>query len=85
MAETSAPDAPLDRLDERARARVRELCARLPCKQREAVWRRWVEREDYASIARELETSVESARTNVYHGLRRLRSELHDLWEEFEA
>lgn len=85
MAETSAPDAPLERLDEGVRARVRGLWAGLPCKQREAVWRRWVEREDYASIARELETSVESARTNVYHGLRRLRSELHDLGEEFEA
>lgn len=82
MAETSAPDAPLDRLDERARARVRELCARLPCKQREAVWRRWAEGEDYPSIARELETSVESARANVYHGLSRLRSELYDLWKE---
>lgn len=82
MAETAAPDAGVEELDEDVRARVRDLWARLPCKQREAVWRRWVEEEDYGVIARELETSVESARTNVYHGLKRLRSELCDLWEE---
>ena len=82
MAEGTAPDARLDRLDERARVRVRELWAGLPCKQREAVWRRWVEGEDYGFIAQELDMSIESARTNVYHGLSRLRSELHDLGEE---
>ncbi len=82
MAETSAPDASLDRLDEATRARVREFCARLPRKQREAVWRRWAEGEDYPTIAGELGTSVESARANVYHGLSRLRCELHDLWKE---
>lgn len=83
MGETVAPpDAALGRLDERTRETVRELWARLPCKQREAVWRRWAEGEDYASIARELETSVESARANVYHGLTRLRSELFDIWKE---
>ena len=69
-------------LDEAPRARVREFCARLPRKQREAVWRRWAEGEDYPTIARELGTSVESARANVYHGLSRLRCELHDLWKE---
>jgi RNA polymerase sigma-70 factor (ECF subfamily) len=79
MAETSAPDGGLERLDEGVRARVRELWAGLPCKQREAVWRRWVEGEDYGFIAEELDMSVESARTNVYHGLSRLRSEMHDL------
>ena len=83
MGETSPPpDAALGELDDRVRARVRELCSRLPRKQREAVWRRWAEGEDYVSIARELETSVESARANVYHGLTRLRSELFDLWKE---
>ncbi|MGH7573244.1 MAG: RNA polymerase sigma factor, partial [Gemmatimonadota bacterium] len=83
MGETDpAPDAALGKLDEAARARVREHCARLPRKQREAVWRRWAEGEDYDSIARELETTVESARANVYHGLTRLRSELFDLWKE---
>lgn len=82
MGETDPPDAALGGLDERARTKVRELCARLPRKQREAVWRRWAEGEDYASIARKLETSVESARANVYHGLVRLRSELFDVWEE---
>ncbi|MGH7551089.1 MAG: RNA polymerase sigma factor [Gemmatimonadota bacterium] len=83
MGETSPPpDAALGKLDEQARAKVRELCSRLPRKQREAVWRRWAEGEDYTSIARELETSVESARANVYHGLTRLRSELFDLWKE---
>lgn len=83
MGEASPPpDAALATLDERSRARVRELCARLPRKQREAVWRRWAEGEDYASIARELDTSVQSARANVYHGLTRLRRELFDLWKE---
>lgn len=82
MAETSATDARLDKLDERVRTRVRQLWAGLPCKQREAVWRRWVEGEDYEFIAHELDMSVESARTNVYHGLGKLRSELHDLGEE---
>ena len=86
MGETSPPpDAALEALDERSRAKVRELCARLPRKQREAVWRRWAEGEDYASIARELDTTVESARANVYHGLTRLRTELFDLWREEAA
>jgi len=82
MAEASPPDAQLERMDERVRSQVRELWAGLPCKQREAVWRRWVEGEDYLSIARELETSIESARTNVYHGLTRLRTEFFDIWKE---
>jgi RNA polymerase sigma factor (sigma-70 family) len=82
MAEASPPDAQLERMDERVRSQVRELWAGLPCKQREAVWRRWVEGEDYPSIARELETSIESARTNVYHGLTRLRTEFFDIWKE---
>jgi RNA polymerase sigma-70 factor (ECF subfamily) len=82
MAETSATDARLDKLDERVRTRVRQLWAGLPCKQREAVWRRWVEGEEYECIAHELDMSVESARTNVYHGLSKLRSELHDLGED---
>ena len=82
MGDMDPPDAALSRLDERVRERVRDHCARLPRKQREAVWRRWAEGENYESIARELETSVESARSNVYHGLTRLRNELFDVWEE---
>lgn len=80
--ETPSPDAGLFALDERARARVREGCARLPRKQREAVWLRWVEAADYATIARKLGCSEESARANVYHGMKRLRKELFDLWKK---
>ncbi len=80
----AAPDASLDGLGEAARARIREHCARLPRKQREAVWFRWVEGEDYETIARRLGSSVESARANVYHGMKRLRRELRDLWREEE-
>ncbi len=80
--ELAAPDADLSKLSPQARARVREHCARLPRKQREAVWLRWVEGEDYATIARKLSCSEESARANVYNGMKRLRKELFDLWKK---
>ncbi len=67
-------------LGEAARARIREHCARLPRKQREAVWMRWVEGLEYSAIAARLDSSPESARANVYHGMKRLRTELEDLW-----
>ncbi len=37
---------------------------------------------DYAEIARALACSQESARANVYNGMKRLRGELFDLWKE---
>ncbi len=76
------PDAGLLRLDERARARVRTQVADLPRKQREAVWLRWIEGRGYGEIAGRLDCSPESARANVYNGMKRLRSELSDLWRE---
>ena len=82
----AAPDDGVLRLSERARARVREHCAKLPRKQREAVWMRWVEGAEYATIAAKLGSSEESARANVYNGMKRLRKELFDLWKkEYEA
>ncbi|MBI4541146.1 MAG: sigma-70 family RNA polymerase sigma factor [Gemmatimonadetes bacterium] len=80
--EDAPPDARLLRLDRRARRRIREHVTRLPRKQREALWLRWVDGDDYATIARKLACSEESARANVYHGLKRLRKELFDLWKK---
>lgn len=77
-----SPDAHFLRLDEKARTRVREECAKLPTKQREAVWLRWAEGLDYPTIAKRLDSSTESARANVHHGMRKLRETLLDIWEE---
>lgn len=77
-----APDHRLDGLGPEGRRRVRERVSRLPPKQRDAVWLRWIEGADYGRVARALECSRESARANVYQGLKKLREELFDLWEE---
>lgn len=77
-----APDEGLRGLGERARRRVREQVAALPPKQRQAVWMRWAEGREYADIAARLGCSEESARGNVYQGMKRLRSELFGLWKE---
>ena len=77
-----APDAALKGLGERARRRVREHVAALPPKQRQAVWMRWAEDRSYTDIAARLGCSEESARGNVYQGMKRLRSELFGLWHE---
>lgn len=76
---------PTDGLTDRTRDAVRKQIAKLPRKQREAVWFRWVEDCEYTTIARRLDTSVESARANVYHGLKRLRKELEEVWNEERA
>lgn len=73
------PRAPLSR---RTQGQVREALRRLPRKQREAVWFRWVEGLEYTQVAHKLECSPESARANVHHGLKRLRRTLADLAEE---
>lgn len=81
VADTAAgPDAWLAGLDEGGRRRVRTELARLPRKQREAVWLRWVEGADYDEIAERTDSTPAGARANVYQGLKRLRSELADLW-----
>jgi RNA polymerase sigma-70 factor (ECF subfamily) len=78
----SAPDEALGSLSPAARFRVREKVATLPPKQREAVWLRWVEGRDYEAIAARLDCSRASARANVYNGMKRLRVELLDVWNE---
>lgn len=76
------PDAGADVLTTEARVRIRRQVARLPRKQREAVWLRWALGSDYSEIARRLDCSEDSARANVYNGMKRLRVELLDLYEE---
>ena len=52
---------------------VRREIAALPSKQRAAVVLRHVQGLDYTAIAQALDCSQDSARANVYQGLRRLR------------
>lgn len=76
----AAPDDLFQQLSPAGRARVRERVAALPPKQRQAVWLRWVEGRGYEAIAARLDSSPESARANVYNGIKRLRRELLDVW-----
>lgn len=78
----AAPDNLLGALSPEARARVREQVALLPPKQREAVWLRWVEGRNYEAIAARIDSSPDSARANVYNGMKRLRNELLDVWNK---
>ncbi len=57
-------------------AAVRQAIDTLPSKQQAAVILRHVQGLDYAEIAQALECSEDSARANVYQGIRRLRQEL---------
>jgi RNA polymerase sigma factor (sigma-70 family) len=57
---------------------VRQEIATLPPKQQAAVVMRHVQGLDYATIAGALGCSEDSARANVYQGLRRLRTALAD-------
>lgn len=77
-----APDHRLQALTPDVRARVRQHLARLPRKQRDAVWLRWVAGSEYRDIARHLDCSEDSARANVYQGMKKLRAELFDLYEK---
>lgn len=77
-----AADAALDRLSEAAAARVRQSVAELPRRQRDAVWLRWIEELDYATIARRMGSSREAARANVYQGMKKLRRDLAEVWRE---
>ncbi len=80
--ERRVADPPPVPLSDRTRNRVLAELKELPRKQRDAVWFRWVDGLSYAEIARKLACSAESARSNVYHGLKRLRQTLADLSEE---
>jgi RNA polymerase sigma-70 factor (ECF subfamily) len=77
-----APDAAFRTLSEEAAEAVRRQIAALPCKQRNAVWLRWIEGHDYDTIAERLDSSPDSARANVYQGMKKLRRELADVWME---
>ncbi len=78
----ASPDAWVGRLSEETRVRVRACVAGLPRRQREAVWLRWLEGCDYEMIAARLGGSAETARANVYQGLKRLRCQLCEIWCE---
>jgi RNA polymerase sigma-70 factor (ECF subfamily) len=69
-----SPDGQLARTE--TLAAVRAAIAALPPKQQAAVVLRHVQGLDYAEIAQALDCSQDSARANVYQGLRRLRREL---------
>lgn len=56
-----------------AEARVRNLMRGLPVKQRACVTMRYLQDLDYPEIAQILGCSQESARSNVYQAIRRLR------------
>ncbi|WP_419948852.1 RNA polymerase sigma factor [Candidatus Palauibacter sp.] len=75
-------DAAVGRLSEAAAARVRRGVAELPPRQRNAVWLRWIEGLDYATIARRMGGSTEAARANVYQGMKKLRRDLVAVWRE---
>lgn len=77
-----AADGALNRLSEAAAARVRQGVAELPRRQRDAVWLRWIEELDYATIARRMGSSPEAARANVYQGMKKLRRDLAEVWRE---
>jgi RNA polymerase sigma-70 factor (ECF subfamily) len=64
-------------LDE-ALEKVRRSIHSLPRKQGAAVVMRYLQELDYSEIAEALECSTDSARANVYQGLRRLRQELNE-------
>ncbi|MCY3600975.1 MAG: RNA polymerase sigma factor [Gemmatimonadetes bacterium] len=77
-----AADAALGRLSEAAAARVRRGVAELPRRQRDAVWFRWIEQLDYATIASRMGASPEAVRANVYQGMKKLRRDLAEVWRE---
>ncbi len=79
---TPATDGDHDRLSEAAAARVRKGVAELPRRQRDAVWLRWIEELDYATISNRLGCTPEAARANVYQGMKKLRHVLAGVWRE---
>jgi len=81
-ASPASTDAAGARLSEAAAARVRKGIAALPRRQRDAVWLRWIEQLDYATIAGRMGASPEAARANVYQGMKKLRRDLAEVWRE---
>lgn len=81
------PERPPDEdvVSDQMRARVRTAIARLPRKQREAVWFRWADGLSYEEIAGRLACSPESARANVYQAMKRLRLSLAELLLQEES
>jgi RNA polymerase sigma-70 factor (ECF subfamily) len=53
---------------------LRQLLAKLPARQREAVQLRYFAGLDYAEIAALMESSQENARANVSHGMKKLQA-----------
>jgi RNA polymerase sigma-70 factor (ECF subfamily) len=62
--------------------RLYHLITRLPSKQQAAVVMRYLQELSYAEIAQALDCSEDSARANVYQGIRRLRQETAQEWPE---
>jgi RNA polymerase sigma-70 factor (ECF subfamily) len=62
--------------------RLYRLIYRLPSKQQAAVVMRYLQELSYAEIAQALDCSEDSARANVYQGIRRLRRETAQEWPE---
>ena len=54
---------------------VQEVISALPYKQRESIILRKYQELSYEEIGKILDTSAESARANVYQGLKKLRSQ----------
>ncbi|MCG8468474.1 MAG: RNA polymerase sigma factor [Gemmatimonadetes bacterium] len=77
-----APDSVFGALSSEAVEGIRGAVRSLPCKQRDAVWLRWIEAKDYETIAERLGCSPESARANVYQGMKKLRIQLAHVWRE---
>jgi len=46
------------------------------------VWLRWIEGKDYDTIAKRLGSTPETARANVYQGMKKLRRDLAEVWNE---
>jgi RNA polymerase sigma-70 factor (ECF subfamily) len=76
------PDAWMSGLSTTGAQAVRERVAALPCRQRDAVWLRWIEGKDYPAIAARLGSTEEAARANVYQGMKKLRHQLAGVWSE---
>ena len=77
---TSDTDGPVDAtLFNEARARVEDVLARLPLKQRLAFTLRKLHDLDYPAIAESLGCSPESARANVFQALRKIRHALNGI------
>jgi RNA polymerase sigma-70 factor (ECF subfamily) len=62
--------------------RLHRLIDKLPTKQQAAVVMRYLQELSYAEIAQALDCSEDSARANVYQGIRRLRREAAQDWPE---